>query len=246
MKAESIRIDGKRVRYRAAGEGPHIVIIPGLGLSSRFYLPNIEGLAQQGLRVTVPDLPGFGGTHGKLFGLTIPEATDFMIRFANHLHIRKAVWIGHSIGCQVALLLAAQHPERTNGLVLTGPTGAGTRRLLHQTGALMRVAIDEGIRVLGAVARDYIRTTPFHYIGWWLKAARDYPLDHAAQVRAPTLLLIGSEDPVPPGEFIAQLQQRLQQGSLERVAGGYHAVPMEKPAEFNRIVGLFTHRNSTA
>lgn len=245
MKAETIALDGRRVRFRTAGQGPHVVILPGLGLSSRFYLPNIEGLAQHGLRVTVPDLPGFGGTHGKLFGLTIPEAADFTLRFANALQIRKAVWVGHSIGCQVALRLAAQHPERTSGVVLTGPTGAGTRRLLHQTLALTRVALDEGIRVLGAVARDYIRTTPFHYIGWWIKAARDYPLDHAAAVNAPVLLVIGAQDPVPPDEFVAKLLQRLPHGSLERVAGAYHAVPLEKPSDFNRIVAEFAHRLTT-
>ena len=239
MKPLEIKVDDKRVRYRAAGNGPHVVIVPGLGLSSRFYLPNIEGLARHGLRVTVPDLPGFGATHGKLFGLTIPEATAFMIRFANELDIQRAVWIGHSIGCQVALLLAAQHPERTAGIVLTGPTGAGTRRLLHQTGALMRVALHEGVRVLGAVARDYIRTTPFHYLGYWLKAAQDRPLDHAAKVRAPALIVVGAEDPVPPNEFLAKLRQRIPDCRVERVAGGYHAVPLEKPDEFNRLVGEF-------
>ena len=246
MKTESIRINGKRVRFRAAGNGPPVVIIPGLGLSSRFYLPNIEGLAQHGMRVTVPDLPGFGGTQGKMFGLSIPEAADFMIRFADAMEIRKAVWIGHSIGSQVALLLAAQHPERTIGVVLTGPTGAGTRRLVHQSIALARVAAHEGVKVLGAVARDYIRTTPFHYIGWWLKAAKDFPLDNATRVQAPVLLLIGSEDPVPAGEFVARLLQRLPDGRLQKVPGAYHAVPLEKPAEFNRAVSAFVRTSFTS
>ena len=241
MKAQVVQLDGRPVRYRAAGVGPTVVIVPGLGLSSRFYVPNLEGLARRGLRVVVPDLPGFGGTHGKLLGLTIPETTAFVLRFANTLDINRAVWVGHSIGCQVALLLAAQHPERAYGIVLTGPTGAGTRRLIHQTTALARVAVHEGLRVLGAVARDYIRTTPFHYLGYWVKAAKDRPLDHARQVRAPALIVVGSEDPVPPGEFIAKLVQRLPDARVERVPGGYHAVPIEMPDDFNRIVADFAH-----
>lgn len=239
MKPQHVVVDGKRVAYRAAGAGPTVVIIAGLGLSSRFYEPNIIGIAQYGVRVVVPDLPGFGATRGKLAGLTIAQAADFVLRFADALEIQRAVFVGHSVGCQVALLIAARNPERTSGIVLTGPTGGGVRRQLHQLFSLARVAVHEGMRVLGAVARDYIRTTPFHYVGWWIKAARDRPLDHAARVRAPALILIGDKDPVPTAAFIAALEERLAHARVERFEDTYHALPLERPESFNRVVSGF-------
>lgn len=242
MKPEFVEVNGKRVAFRAAGSGPAAILLTGLGLSSRFYQANIEGIAQRGIRIIVPDLPGFGGTRGKVTGLTVQETADFAVSFAAALSVQRATWIGHSVGSQAALLVAAQHAERTSGVILTAPTGASRRRLLHQLGALARVTVHESARVIGAVARDYIRTTPLHYAGWWLKAGRDHPLDHAPRVKAPVLILLGAEDPVPPPEFIAELQQRLPQATVERVAGGFHALPLEKPAEFNRIVCDFVLR----
>jgi 2-hydroxy-6-oxonona-2,4-dienedioate hydrolase len=237
-------VDGKRVRYRAAGQGPTVVVIAGLGLTSDFYRPNLEGLARRGVRAIVPDLPGFGATSGRLTGLDVTEAAAWVHRFSNQIGVRKAVWVGHSIGCQVALAIAAQHPERTMGVVLTGPTGARGRRLLQQMFALGSVALREGPRVLWNVARDYVRTTPWHYIGWWVRAARDQPLEHAGRVRAPTLILVGSRDPVPPPAFIAELVTRLPRSERHYVPGALHALPIEQPDEFNRLVAAFVHRVS--
>jgi pimeloyl-ACP methyl ester carboxylesterase len=234
-------VAGKRVRYRAAGEGPTVVIVAGLGLSSAFYRPNIRGLAERGLRAIAPDLPGFGSPPGRATGLDVSEAADWLRQFADSVGVRKAVWVGHSIGCQPALALAAAHPERTLGLVLTGPTGARRARLIPQMLALAWVAVRERPRVLLAVARDYVRTTPWQYAGWWLRAARDHPLEQATRVRAPSLILIGSRDPVPPPEFLAELSARLPRSELQRVPGALHALPIEQPDEFNRRVAAFVH-----
>jgi 2-hydroxy-6-oxonona-2,4-dienedioate hydrolase len=235
-------VDETRVRYREAGSGPVVVIVAGLGLSSDFYRDNIRGLAESGLRVVVPDLPGFGRTRGRKTGLDIEEAAAWLIRFIDAVHVRKAVWVGHSIGCQIVLALAAQHHERSSGVVLTGPTGARTRRRVHQVAALASVALREGPRVLWAVARDYLRTTPWQYIGWWLRAARDRPLVNAARIRVPALILIGTRDPVPPRAFLAELLEQIPRSQLQPVPRALHALPIEQPDEFNRRVASFVHR----
>jgi 2-hydroxy-6-oxonona-2,4-dienedioate hydrolase len=238
-------VDGNRVRYREQGSGPCVVIIAGLGLSSDFYRENVSGLARYGLRVVVPDLPGFGGTSGRKTGLDIADAAAWLHRFSYAIAIRSAVWVGHSIGCQIALSLAANHHERTTGLVLTGPTGARTRRRAHQVAALASVALREGAHVLWAVAREYVRTTPWQYAGWWLRAARDRPLHNAARVRAPSLILVGTRDPVPPRDFLAELLKQLPRSELQQVPGALHALPIEQPDEFNRRVAGFVHRVAT-
>jgi 2-hydroxy-6-oxonona-2,4-dienedioate hydrolase len=241
MKAAWTRVDGKRVRYRVAGEGPTVVIVAGLGLNSTFYLPNLAGLAERGIRAIAPDLPGFGATSGKKTGLEVDEAVEWLVQFADTVGVHKAVWLGHSIGCQTALALAAAHPERALGLVLTGPTGARGSRLIPQLFAVISVAVRLRPRVLWAVARDYVRTTPWQYVGWWLRAARDQPLDQASRVRAPVLILLGSRDPVPAPEFLAELSARLPRSELQRVPGALHALPVEQPDEFNRRVAAFVH-----
>jgi len=234
------------VRYReagaGAGAGATVIIIAGLGLSSRFYIPNITGLAQRGLHVVVPDLPGFGASSGRYTGLSVEEAARWCVSFADAVGARRAVWVGHSIGRQIAIAVAATHPERASALILTGPTGArGGRgsRLVHQIASLSRVALYEGPAVLWAVTRDYVHTTPWHYAGWWLRAGSDRPLERASAVRVPALILIGDRDPVPTKDFIAELAQRLPNARVDRVPHAYHALPIEQPDEFNRRVAEF-------
>ncbi len=242
MNANTLTIDGKRVRYREAGSGTPLVILSGLGLSSRFYEPTLNGLARHGIHAVAPDLPGFGGSRGQFAGISIAEAALWAARFCSAVDLPKAFILGHSIGCQIALRFAADQPHRTLGLILSGPTGARGHRLLHQARALASITTREGTRVVGAVARDYLRTTPVQYVGWWIRAAADRPLEQAARVEAPVLLLIGSDDPVPTPEFLSELIQRLPQAKLSVIAGGLHALPIEQPDLFNEQVAAFVRQ----
>ena len=242
MKSDVVQVDGRRVHYRSAGAGPTLVILSGLGLSSDFYRVTLQGLASHGVRAIAPDLPGFGASSGRFGGMSIAQASAWAAQFCSTIGVDKAFFLGHSIGCQIALRFAVDHPHRALGLVLAGPTGVRRRRLLQQTRALASIALREGIRVVRTVAHDYIRTNPSQYLGWWIRASKDDPLDIAARVKAPVLVLIGSNDPVPTREFIAELMQRLPSAERSEISGGLHALPIEQPAEFNGRVSGFMRR----
>lgn len=231
-----IELNGRRVRYVEAGSGPPVIFAAGLGISADFYKPNMQSLAHAGFRVLTPDVPGFGETSGKRFGINMIEMAEHLTAFARALHISHAHWIGHSIGCQAALHLAASHPELARSIVLAGPTGGYGRRLLHQAGALAYHAVREPWRLLKAVIRDYVRLSPFTYLGTWIKAGRDDPLQAAPAVQCPVLILIGTKDRVPKKDFVAQLSQKLRDARVERLAGGQHGLPLDAQQEFDRAV----------
>lgn len=244
MKSDFVQIDGRRVHYRSAGAGPALVILSGLGLSSDFYRVTLQGLAGYGVRAIAPDLPGFGASRGRFTGMSIAQASAWTAQFCSTIGIDKAFFLGHSIGCQITMRFAADHPHRALGLILVGPTGARRRRLMHQTRALASIALREGIRVVRTVSRDYIRTNPSQYLGWWIRASKDDPLAIAARVKSPVMVLIGSRDPVPTREFIAELMQRLPSAERSEISGGLHALPIEQPAEFNARVAGFMRRHA--
>jgi len=232
-------VENRPARYREAGDGPPVLIIPGLGLSSRFYEPVLTEFAAAGFRAIAPDLPGYGQAHGPFTGFSIQGAADWLLRFTDALGVEAAAWVGHSISCQIVLAIAEQVPARVNALALAGPTGHTGRRKLHQAIALARVALTESPRVVLRVARDYARANPVQYVGAWVRAARDCPLERATRVRAPVLLLVGSRDPVPPPSFVAALQARLEQARTEYVRGGNHALPLDRTEEFVALVARF-------
>jgi pimeloyl-ACP methyl ester carboxylesterase len=108
------------------GRSP-IVLVHGLGLSSRYMIPLGQRLAMLGYDVLAPDLPGFGRT-SRPAGSTWPagpdvrEQTDQLLAWMDACGIRRAVLFGNSVGVQVIVELAARFPDRVDRLVLAGPT----------------------------------------------------------------------------------------------------------------------------
>ena len=229
--------------YREAGRGAPVVVISGLGLSGRFYDRSYEPFARAGLRLVVPDLPGFGGSRGAWLGQDVAASRAFLLSFADALGIDSAVWIGHSIGAQTAIDLAAHAPHRARGIVLVGPTGApGRPRALRQLAALAVEATRAPLPVVLRVLSDYARTSPLVYGGTWLRFARDHPLEKLRAVQCPAQVVIGSHDPVADAELVELLLRRLPAAEAVRVAGGTHALPRSEAEQFNAAVTDFCRR----
>lgn len=226
--------------YREAGAGPAVLVIPGLGLSGRFYDRSCRDFAAAGLRLVVPDLPGFGGTRGAGTGLEVEPTCAVLLQLADELRIERAVWLGHSLGTHVALRLAATEPGRTSGVVLAGPTRAlGPAGLARQAWSLVREALRAPVPVVLHVLSDYLRTSPFSYLGTWLRYGRDRPLEWLPDISCPVLLVLGTRDPVADASFIAALRRGLPQARTEIVGGGTHTLPRAKAAAFNAAVLSF-------
>jgi pimeloyl-ACP methyl ester carboxylesterase len=236
----SVRIAGRVVRYREAGSGPPVVLVAGLGLSSRFYEYSYDAFAAAGLRLIVPDLPGFGGTRGPLTGFSASYAAGFLADFATLLDLRGAGWIGHSLGWQPAARLAAHRPELVAALIAAAPTlPRRRRRALWQLARFAIVTLRVDADVVAGIVRDYVRTTPLHYLGTWLRHAHDEPMALADRVRCPFLVLVGGRDPMSPAGDVAQLLRSAPQARLAQIADGTHGLPRQSAEAFNRITTRF-------
>lgn len=229
-----------RFSYHEAGAGVVAILVPGLGLTSRFYERSLAACADAGIRLVIPDLPGYGSTPGHFTGEDPCDTARFLIDFCESIGIRDAVWIGHSLGAQVVAEIAAQRPDRARGVVFVGPVGApGRLRRLRQMWGLTVEAKRAGARVIAAVARDYVRASPARYFGTWLKHNEDQMLDVLPAIQCPALVLAGDADPLCRPEYIALIQQRLARVHVCIVPGGTHALPRGSTDAFNREVIRF-------
>jgi pimeloyl-ACP methyl ester carboxylesterase len=240
IRTGRLALHGRRVVYREAGAGAPVILVSGLGLSGRFYDRNFPAFANAGLRLIVPDLPGFGGTRGAPRGQSVAETGAFLLDFTAALGIPRAVWIGHSIGAQAVIEVAARAPARARGIVLAGPTGEpGSAKLARQAWALLREATRAPAPVVARVLADYVRTSPLAYIGTWIRYAQDRPQDDLAKVQCSALILVGARDPVVRPEYLELLLHGLRDRRLERIPGGTHALPRSSAAAFNQAVIAF-------
>jgi pimeloyl-ACP methyl ester carboxylesterase len=124
-------VDGLRLRYIVAGEGPPLVLLHTLRTQLDMFQKVVPALAAR-FRVYALDYPGHGYSD-------IPQATyaaDFFVttvaRALDRLDVRDAVVVGESIGGSIALLLAARHNPRVRRVVAINPYdydgGRGIRR----------------------------------------------------------------------------------------------------------------------
>jgi pimeloyl-ACP methyl ester carboxylesterase len=111
------RVDGVRLHYLTAGEGPAVILLHGYTQTSRMWKPIIPLLAAK-FTVIAPDLPGIGDSDIPADGLDMKSAAMRIHALAKSLGVEKARVVGHDIGLMVAYAYAAQFPSETDKLVV--------------------------------------------------------------------------------------------------------------------------------
>src|SRR5262249_26588892 len=103
-------------RVQVSGHGRAMILIPGLSSSGDTW----KGTAaryQERYQCHVLTLAGFAGVPA-IDAPLIPTVRDELARYIEQQHLDKPVIIGHSLGGDVALDFAANHPDLTGPLVI--------------------------------------------------------------------------------------------------------------------------------
>jgi pimeloyl-ACP methyl ester carboxylesterase len=111
---------GGRIGYDIAGEGPLVVLVPGLGDLRSAYRFLAPALCHAGYRVACTDLRGHGDSDTTFASYGDAETASDIIALIEELH-GPAVVVGNSMGAGAAVYAAAERPDLINGLVLVGP-----------------------------------------------------------------------------------------------------------------------------
>ncbi len=234
-----------RVAQDAAGlDAPAVVLVHGVGVSSRYLIPTGERLAPY-YRVFAPDLPGFGRSDKPDHILNIPELTDALAGWLAQAGPERATFLGNSMGCQVIVDLAVRYPEKVENAVLVGPTlDPRARSLLRQIGRGACDLFGEPLTYWPLLAMDYWISGPVRTIRTLALAVRDPVADKLPQVRVPTLVVRGSEDPIAPADWCAEMVRRLPRGRLAVLDGVHHVANYTHPGELVRVVRAFLNEQN--
>jgi pimeloyl-ACP methyl ester carboxylesterase len=108
-----------RVAYTDAGEGEPVVLLHGIPTWSYLYADVIP-LLEPHCRVLAPDFLGHGYSDRRdRFDRSLAAQTAAILAFLDALGLERATFVGHDTGGGVALILAVDHPERVERLVLS-------------------------------------------------------------------------------------------------------------------------------
>ena len=98
--------------YRENTGKPELVLLHGWGMNSAVWGSFADALSEY-FSITLIDLPGLG----KSKEFPEPYTTDAVVDLLPEITPEKAIWLGWSMGGQIATAFAARFPERVSKLI---------------------------------------------------------------------------------------------------------------------------------
>jgi pimeloyl-ACP methyl ester carboxylesterase len=265
-------VNGARLYYELAGEGPAVTFVHHGIVDSRVWDPQWEVFAER-YRVLRYDLRGFG--RSSLPGGAYTDVDD-LAALLRAVGIERTALVGASMGSRVAFELALTDPDRVDALVIAPPGGygAGDSEEIHryaeaEEGALERGDVDAAVAVnvdfwaagpsrgLADVEPEVARRVAemqrqAFEIQLPADAAEDPPRperpfpedlgDRLAEVRSPTLVIVGDEDASVIRETADRIAAEVAGSEVVELHGAAHVPNLERPEEFNRNALAFLDR----
>ncbi len=250
---------GGWVEYDEVGQGRPVVLLHAFPLSRAMWRPQVEAL-QDECRLLVPDLRGFGGTSPFPGTPSVEAMADDVAALLRALAIQEPVVVGGlSMGGYVALAFARRHPLWLRALILADtraepdtPEGkanrdqtiafAETHSAAEVIGPMLpKLLGDETRRLRPEVAEEVRRIAAAQApaaIVAALRALRDRPdaRPGLADIRVPTLVVVGAEDTLTPPAMAQTLIEGIHGARLVTIAGAGHLANLEQPGAFTAAV----------
>lgn len=245
-----IAIPSGDVAYIGAGKGKPVVYLHH-SWGSPGALPFHQNLVESGLRMIIPDMPGWGGSQRPSWARDVRDIAILIGCAIDTLEIGPVTLIGAGFGGYVASELATMSPSRISSLVLIGSVGLypDENEILDQMMLSHRQYIQESFRDrqtyidhFGEEPESEIRTL------WdlsremtarvsWKPYMHNRRLKHLMpSVSCPVLLVYGEKDKVVPRSVAQQFKDLLTKARLEVVPGVGHLVEFEEPKLVSNLV----------
>lgn len=277
LPPKHVMVDGIDIAYvDSGGNKPPLVFIHGLSSYMGFWEYQVPAFSGD-YRVLALDLPGYGASGRPDAPYTPPWYADTVAHWLSAVGVHEpAIVTGHSMGGQIAVHLALRHPQTVDRLVLSAPAGFERftpgavhfmRTYWHEQRAMeateeqvrsnMMAMVfnrhDEGVERF-IEERVRVGQTPA-FAGTSVAVSRSIAgmvdnlvVDLAKEVRAPTLIVYGTDDKMIPNpvfnggrtaDIAKQAKAAIPGSKLVMIPHAGHTVHHDAPDAFNRAVEEF-------
>ncbi|HXG78210.1 MAG TPA: alpha/beta hydrolase [Methyloceanibacter sp.] len=255
-----------RVAWTDLGEGEPVILLHGIPTWSFLYNEVIPLLARHH-RVIAPDFLGHGYSDKRdFFDRSLPAQAAMILRFMDHLGIRRAHFVGHDTGGGVSLIMAIDHPERVDRLVLTNVVAYDSwpiddmialgnpnwrSKSPKEVADFLASALPDGIHNKDRLTPEFREgiVAPYSDEEGKISIIRNASAlntnhttmlaERHGEIRAQTLCLWGVHDPwqtIGDGERLAR---EIPNARLVRVENASHWIPHDTPERFAEEIHLF-------
>ena len=241
-------------------KGNSVVLLHSMGVDAYSMDLLAESLAATH-RVLALTILGHGDSTVPTEPVSLPDHAELLFTCMRKLGYTPCILVGHSVGGRLSMILSSEHPADVKGVVLVdiAPPDPTPRPYTMQASASFR----DRAEAEAYLRQRYARFAE-HYLENRLRHGfverpdgslvpkptgneymRDMSTDlwpYVEMMRAPTLLVLGSESTLVTPEKHARMKKSIPGFESLTVEGATHMVPQDKPEEFEAAVRGFLNR----
>jgi pimeloyl-ACP methyl ester carboxylesterase len=245
-----------RLAFDIAGNGEHVLLLHGVGGNRRNWAPQLPAFAHH-FRVIAWDARGYGDSDDYEGDLSITDYSDDVVRLLDHLGADSAHLVGLSMGGNVAMQCALDHPARVRSLILCD-TDRGMQHISHEerleflrlrrdpllAGESLRKIAPELVDSLtgphaSPEAREALHDSllRLHKEMYVKSVEATVNFDVTASVHrivCPTLVVVGEMDRLTPVSEARAICHEIRGSRLVVIPRAGHISNIEQPQVFNR------------
>lgn len=243
-----------------AGEGPPLVVVPGITTPAAGAAFFARELAPQWY-VLALDVRGRGLTDRASDGYSLPRYAADLAAVTRALELERPVLLGHSMGARIVAACAAANPGLARTVIVVDPPLSGPGRapypyplepyLEQITEARAGAATLEALRARSPGWSEEALRARLEWIGTCDPEAVEasYRGFHEedffeawGKIGEPTLLVRGAESEVVPVEALDELRAVNPQAELVTVPNAGHMIPWDNLPDFLTAISSFLDR----
>lgn len=235
-------------------DAPVLVLSNSLGTTLEMWEPQAAALAER-FRLVRYDQLGHGRSDVVSGPYSIDALAAALLELLDSLEVERFSFCGLSLGGALGLWLGASEPERVERLVLCSTSAHfGSPELWESRAAAVR-ADGVGSIADAVVARWFterfareradevarlramLAATPAEGYAACCEAIREWDFrERLGEIRAPTLVLMASEDPATPPEHGERIAAGVSGARLVVLPDAAHIANVEQPEAFTRAL----------
>jgi pimeloyl-ACP methyl ester carboxylesterase len=250
-----LKIGGDRLYYEEAGSGAAVVLLHD-GLMHAVAWDGVWKPLGEKFHVVRYDRRGYGRSDTPKARFS-PVAD--LAALLDHVRVPRATLVGCSSGAALAIDFAIEHPDKVEQLILIGPAlhGMATSGHFYERGQRNNAPLEKGDAKAAAEnwSRDRYQIAEGHdgarkalydalvqcphnlkYPGGLEIRSSPPAVDRLAEVRVPTLILVGEHDIADVHAYSGAIEAGVWGARREVIKDAGHLIALEQPDRLGRII----------
>jgi len=257
-------VNGTDLYYEIHGrEGaPWIVFSHSLACNVRMWDPQIAAFKGD-YRMLVYDMRGHGASAAPAGPYSLEMLADDVLALMKHVGIRRAHFVGLSIGGMIGQTLALEQPQAFDRIVLADTVHAQNADAIAQWKERIAIAESKGMKGLVDSTMERWFTAPFRtsepakriaaqiaatpvagFIGCGQAIMKLATTARLKDIKLPVLAIAGEQDAAAPGT--RYIGENVAGAKLVMIPQAAHIANVEQPAAFNRALREFLSSPASA